>query len=98
MEQLNKAGVPAGSVFTVEDIFACPQVEARKLLMPIDDPDVGEYRFARTPPMLSSTPDLPARPAPRLGQHTREVLEGLLGYDSKEIEALSSAGVVQLGE
>ncbi len=98
VEQLNKAGVPAGSVFTVEDIFDCPQVKARKLLMPIDDPDVGEYRFARTPPMLSSTPDLPARPAPKLGQHTREVLQGLLGYDSKEIEALSSAGVVQLGD
>ncbi|MDH3317555.1 MAG: CoA transferase [Gammaproteobacteria bacterium] len=96
VERLNVAGVPAGSVFTVEDIFACPQVAARSLLMPVNDPEVGEYRFARTPPMLSSTPDLPAVPAPRLGQHTREVLEDLLGYGAEEVSALAAVGVVQV--
>jgi len=88
--------MPAGSVFTVEDIFACPQVAARNLLMPIDDPEVGEYRFARTPPMLSSSPELPARPAPRLGEHTREVLEDLLGYGTDQVKTLADAGVIQV--
>ena len=96
VERLNAAGVPAGSVYTVEDIFACPHVAARNLLMPIKDPDVGEHRFARTPPMLSSTPELPTNPAPRLGEHTREVLEDMLGYDANQVEALASSGVVQL--
>jgi formyl-CoA transferase len=96
VERLNAAGVPAGSVFTVEDIFACPQVAARNLLMPINDPEVGEYRFARTPPMLSSSPELPANPAPRLGEHTREVLEDVLGYGREEVKALAAAGVIQM--
>lgn len=96
VERLNAAGVPAGSVNTVEDIFACPQAAARGLLMPVNDPEVGEFRFARTPPMLSSTPDLPADPAPRVGQHTREVLEGVLGLGRDEVEALAAAGVVQM--
>ncbi|HSS64953.1 MAG TPA: CoA transferase [Gammaproteobacteria bacterium] len=96
VERLNAAGVPAGSVYTVEDIFACPQVAARNLLMPINDPEVGEHCFARTPPMLSSSPELPANPAPRLGEHTREVLEDLLGYGADEVKALSLAGVIQV--
>jgi formyl-CoA transferase len=98
VEQLNAAGVPAGSVFTAEDIFACPQVASRGLLMPVKDPEVGEYRFARTPPMLSASPDLPAGPAPGLGEHSREVLEDLLGYAPGEVDALAEAGVVQIGD
>jgi len=64
--------------------------------MPVDDPEVGEYRFARTPPMLSENVDLPAAPPPRLGQHTREVLEGLLGYDAARVDALAEQGVVEI--
>ncbi len=91
---LNQAGVPTGPVHTAEDVFRCPQVQARGMLMPIEDPDVGEYRFARTPPMLSAAPEPPRRPAPRLGQHTREVLEELLGYEPARIEALARDQVI----
>jgi formyl-CoA transferase len=98
VDALNDAGVPAGPVNRAEDVFACPQVEARGFLMPVDDPEVGEYRFARTPPMLSENVDLPAAPPPRLGQHTREVLEGLLGYDAARVDALAEAGIVETAE
>jgi crotonobetainyl-CoA:carnitine CoA-transferase CaiB-like acyl-CoA transferase len=95
IDQLNEAGVPAGPVHTAEDVFACPQVAARGMLMPVDDPEV--YRFARTAPHLSANPQLPARPAPGLGQHTREVLEDLLGYGADEVDALAADEIVQLG-
>ena len=95
VDALNEAGVPTGPVNRAEDVFACPQVEARGVLMPVDDPDVGEYRFARTPPMLSANVDLPANPPPRLGQHTREILEGLLGYAAGQIDALVDQGIVE---
>ena len=96
VERLNAAGVPAGAVHTAEDIFACPQVAARGMLMPVHDPEVGDFTFARTPPHLSAAPELPAEPAPDLGQHTREILESLLGYSSREVDVLAKAGAVQL--
>ncbi len=93
VSRLNEAGVPTGPVNRAEDVFACPQVAARGMLMSIDDPEVGEYRFARTPLHLSSAPDLPRHPAPRLGEHTREVLVGL-GYAEAQIDGLIEAGAV----
>jgi CoA:oxalate CoA-transferase len=95
-ELLNKAGVPTGPVYTAEDVFACPQVRARHMLMPIADPRVGEFRFARTPPHLSAAPELPARPAPELGEHSRVILEQLLGYGSQDVDELAAEGVVQV--
>ncbi|MFQ5760732.1 MAG: CaiB/BaiF CoA transferase family protein, partial [Acidiferrobacterales bacterium] len=94
VDQLNDAGVPTGPVHTAEDVFACPQIEARGMLMQIRDPDVGDYRFARTPPHFSAAPELPAEPAPNLGQQTRPILEGLLGYTTEQVDALITDGVV----
>jgi crotonobetainyl-CoA:carnitine CoA-transferase CaiB-like acyl-CoA transferase len=68
------------------------------MLMPIVDREVGEYRFARTPPHLSAAPELPASPAPRLGEHTRSVLEEMLGYSGAEVDALATDGVVQVAD
>jgi len=97
VDTLNAAGVPTGPVYGAEDVFADPQVAARGMLMPIDDPEVGTYRFCRTPPHLSSNPELPARPAPNLGQHTAPILRELLGYDDARIAELAEAGVIQVG-
>ena len=94
-EALNANGVPVGPVYTASDVFACPQVEARKMLISVDDPVVGEYRFARTPPMLSSAPEVEGRPAPRLGEHTRKILGELLGYEAAEIDRLEREQVVE---
>ena len=95
VEALNAKGVPTAPVYTAKDVFDDPQVAARGLLMPIDDPDVGTYRFARTAPMLESNTELPRNPAPALGQHTREVLLEI-GYSEPEIETLAASGVVRL--
>jgi crotonobetainyl-CoA:carnitine CoA-transferase CaiB-like acyl-CoA transferase len=61
----------------------------------VNDPEVGDYCFARTVPHLSSTPELPAEPAPALGQHTRYVLSDLLGYSTADVDRLAREGVVQ---
>ena len=98
VEKFNAHGVPVAPVYTAEDVFADPHIEARGMLMPIDDPEVGTYRFARTAPMLEENAELPRNPAPALGQHTREILEGLLDYSSSEVDALRDHGVVETGE
>ena len=98
VDRLNAAGVPSGPVNTAEDIFSDPHVEARGMLMSIDDPEVGAFRFARSPLHLSSAPRPPADPAPNLGQHTRSVLQDLLDYGPGEVDRLVAEKVVQTAD
>jgi len=93
VDTLMAAGVPTGPVHTAKDIFECPHVAARKMLVELDDPDLGPKRFARTPVRLSAAEEVPGRPVPRLGEHTSGIL-GALGYSEREILALKQAGVV----
>ena len=64
------------------------------MLAEIDDPEVGPYTFARSVPHLSAAPDIPLNSAPALGAHTREILEGVLGYETERINQLAAEGVV----
>ncbi len=98
VEIFNANGVPVSPVYTAKDVFNDPHVEARGMLMPIEDPDVGEYRFARTPPHMEQNAELPRNPAPALGQHTREVLEELLDYSAADVERLAKEGVVETAD
>jgi formyl-CoA transferase len=93
-ETLNTHGVPVGPVFTASDVFNDPHVAARKVLMSIDDPDVGTYRFARSPVLLSTTPEAKTNPAPRLGEHTFNVMTEVLGYTPADLESLAREGVI----
>jgi CoA:oxalate CoA-transferase len=97
VDTLNEIGVPTGPVYEAEDIFEDPQVKARGMLMPIDDPDVGEYAFTRSPIHLSEAPELPKHAAPRLGQDTKWVLKDLLDYDDAKVAALVNSEIVEIG-
>ena len=93
---LNKNGVPVGPVYTARDVFESKQVQARKSLVDIDDPQVGLHQFARTPIHLSAAPEIPARPAPELGQDTEEILSTLLGYAEEKINELQKNEIIQI--
>jgi CoA:oxalate CoA-transferase len=94
VDAFNAAGMPTGPVYTAQDVFADDHFRVRGMLAEVDDPEVGPYTFARSVPHLSTAPEIPLRAAPALGAHTREVLEGLLGYSPSEVDALEGAGVV----
>ena len=96
VDLLNQAGMPTGPVYTAKDVFADDHFRVRGMLAEVDDPEVGQYTFARTTPHLSAAPEIPVEPSPGLGAHTREVLEGILGYSAPEVGKLAEGGVVQL--
>jgi formyl-CoA transferase len=95
VDTLNAAGVPTGPVYTAKDVFADDHFRRRKMLIDLDDPEVGPHIFARTTPHLSAAPEIPVDPAPNLGQHTRSILQELLGLSSAEVDELNQAGVVE---
>jgi formyl-CoA transferase len=95
---LGEHGVPSGPVYTAEDVFSDPHIAARHMLVAVGDPIAGPRKYARTPLHLSSAPEIPTAPAPRLGEHTRPILQDLLGYDEAEIDRLRDRGVIETWE
>jgi crotonobetainyl-CoA:carnitine CoA-transferase CaiB-like acyl-CoA transferase len=84
MDILAQAGVPAGPVYSVEDIAADPQYQARDMLVDVADPRLGHLLMPGIVPRLSRTPGAIRWAGPDLGAHTAEVLAELLGPVASE--------------
>ena len=93
MELLERAGVPAGPIYNMEQVYQDPQVLARDMLVDLEDPDLGTIHNIGIPVKLSATPSRIRRRAPALGEHSEEVLKEH-GFSDDEVEALVEAGVV----
>lgn len=92
--ELAKFDVPAGKVQTGEDLINCPHLRSRKALVEVDDPTVGKLVMARAPVRLSDMPEVSTASSPRLGEHTADILGGLLGYSDQKIAELRLTKVV----
>jgi crotonobetainyl-CoA:carnitine CoA-transferase CaiB-like acyl-CoA transferase len=80
-EQCQAAGVRAMPVQSAEDrVEHDPQLRARGMYLPMAHPALGVRQVQNAPFKLSETPAVNHLPAPLIGQHTREIVEGLLGY------------------
>ena len=86
--------VPVAPVNAVDDIFNCPQVNAREMLVETEHPIAGLMKIAGIPAKLSRTPGRIETAAPLLGEHTDEIMKGL-GFSESEIERLKSSGAVK---
>ena len=93
LELLEARGVPCGPINDYAEVMADPHVRARELVVETDHPTLGRIPTLGTPIKLSETPLAPGRPAPRLGQHTDEIL-GDAGFGAEEIAELRRAGAV----
>jgi crotonobetainyl-CoA:carnitine CoA-transferase CaiB-like acyl-CoA transferase len=91
IEALEAEGVPCGPINSIADMAADPQTAAREMVVELEHPKAGRTRALGLPIKLSASPGSVRRPAPLLGQHTREVLAEF-GFSSQEIEALLADG------
>ncbi|HET9923531.1 MAG TPA: CoA transferase [Methylomirabilota bacterium] len=97
VQRLEAAGIAAGPIYELDEVFEDPQVRHLGLVAEVEQPGAGKVKMLGFPGRASATPPRIDRPAPLLGQHTAEVL-GELGLSREEIERLAAAGVVVLGE
>jgi formyl-CoA transferase len=91
---LEAAGVPCGPINDLAQVFSEPQALARGLRMELPHPSAGKVSLVRSPMRFSKTPLEHRMPPPTLGQHTDEVLRGLLGKSEGEVARLRSDGIV----
>lgn len=94
IEILNKAGVPCGPIYTIDKMFADPQVQSLAMGKPLKHPTLGVQNVVGQGVNLSRTPAQYRLYAPDSGEHTQEVLAEF-GYDAAAIEDLKNRGVVK---
>ena len=92
IDLLNEAGVPCGPIYSIDQVFADPQVEHLQMSRPTTHPKLGELNLLGQALNLTATPEPQRlRPTPELGEHTDEILAEI-GYDQTAISAFHEAG------
>ena len=93
IDALNEAGVPCGPIYTMDQVFADPQVQHLGVPVEVNSRSLGRFKVVNNAVRLSRTPATMAAAAPEIGEHTDEVL-GELGYGAKEVAALRAAKAI----
>jgi crotonobetainyl-CoA:carnitine CoA-transferase CaiB-like acyl-CoA transferase len=93
VDLLNKAGVPCGPIYAIDELFADPQVEHLGIAVPMQHPSRGKVAVLGQAVSLSRTPAPIEQPSPERGEHTDAILAEL-GYDAGAIGKLRAAKAV----
>jgi formyl-CoA transferase len=93
IEILNKAGVPSGPIYRMNEVFDDPQVKHLGIAQAVEHPKLGRIELVGQAVTLSRTPSRLYSATPERGEHTDEVLREI-GYDDKAIAALREGGVI----
>ena len=95
VDLLEEAGVPAGPIYNLAQVYNDPHVQARNMIVELEDPHLGTIKHIGVPVKLSDTPGTIRHRAPDLGEHSREVLLEA-GYTPSEVENFVEHGVVRV--
>jgi crotonobetainyl-CoA:carnitine CoA-transferase CaiB-like acyl-CoA transferase len=87
------AEVTAAPVYDIDQFVADPHVQERQIVVDAPDEEMGSVTMHNVLPRLSATPGALRRPAPRLGEHTAEIL-ARAGVTAADLDRLRSEGVV----
>ncbi len=94
VEALEAAGVPNGPINNLKQVFEEPQVVARGMKIEVEHASAGKVPLMASPMRFSETPLEFRLPPPTLGQHTGEILQGVLGLDAAAIARLRDEGII----
>jgi crotonobetainyl-CoA:carnitine CoA-transferase CaiB-like acyl-CoA transferase len=94
LARLQDAGVPATPIHSVDRVLTDPQVQHRRMVVAVEHPRHGPVPTLGTPIKVDGALDLEVTPAPRLGQHTDEILVERLNYSGECVTALRQQGVI----
>jgi crotonobetainyl-CoA:carnitine CoA-transferase CaiB-like acyl-CoA transferase len=93
IERFNQAGVPCGPIYSIDQVFADPQVQSLGIVKTIASPHYDPLRLVGQPMTLSRTPSEITSAPPEAGEHTDEIL-GEYGYTAAEISGFRTRGIV----
>ncbi|MEX2240670.1 MAG: CaiB/BaiF CoA-transferase family protein [Burkholderiales bacterium] len=94
VELLDAAGVPNGPINDIAQVFAEPQVKARGVKIEVEHPVAGKLPMVASPMRFSGTPLEHKTPPPLLGEHTEEILRGVLGMSAEDVARLRANGAI----
>lgn len=94
-QRLTEAGALWGPYKLPREVIADPLISANPMFSRVEQPGIGNLWSAASPFDFTATSRLPARPAPLLGEHTDDILSGVLGLSGTEIAKLHDTGVVK---
>ena len=94
MARLQQAGVRAGQVQSVADLYSCPQLAHRQQWVTLHHPEFGSYEHEAPPFILSETPAELRRTCPHLGEHNDYVFEKIVGMPPEEVQRLKEEDVI----
>jgi CoA:oxalate CoA-transferase len=93
VDALNAKGVPSGEILTLGAALEADQVRHRKTIQTIREEGIGELKLFSMTAKFEKTPATMECPPPRLGAHTREILQSI-GYSEEEVKRLKEKGIV----
>jgi crotonobetainyl-CoA:carnitine CoA-transferase CaiB-like acyl-CoA transferase len=93
VESLNAAGVPCGPIYSIDEVFADPQVRHLGMAKSVEHPVLGKLDVVNNAVTLGGAGEMVYHATPERGQHTREVLKEF-GYSENDIDELAQGGII----